>query len=152
MPGKSAILIKICGSSERAQHLLSLVKEALLVELWEIFLLSSKEVNLAESAASLFSTVHGAGRLLGRTQAKGKRDRKTGKQLTEGIINREEHDAWIKRVGVEVRGSDLDESPYAYKRIEEVLKAHEGTIKILHTLTPIGVCMADDRTFDPYKD
>jgi tRNA-splicing ligase RtcB len=105
-----------------------------------------------ESAATLFSTVHGAGRLLGRTQAKGKRDRKTGKQLTEGIINREEHDAWIKRVGVEVRGSDLDESPYAYKRIEEVLKAHEETIKILHTLTPIGVCMASSNEYDPWKD
>ena len=104
------------------------------------------------SRSSLYSTVHGAGRNLGRTQAKGKRDRKTGKQLTEGLVKREEHDAWIKRAGVEVRGGDLDESPYAYKRIEQVLKAHEGTIKILHTLTPIGVCMADDRTFDPYKD
>ena len=105
-----------------------------------------------QSISSLYSTVHGAGRLLGRTQAKGKRDRKTGKQLTEGMVKREEHNAWIKRVGVEVRGSDLDESPYAYKRIEEVLKAHKETIKILHTLTPIGVCMADDRTIDPYKD
>jgi tRNA-splicing ligase RtcB len=105
-----------------------------------------------ESAASLCSTIHGAGRLLGRNQAKGKRDRKTGKQLTPGLVKREEHDAWIKRVGVEVRGSDLDESPYAYKRIEDVLQAHSSTIKIIHTLNPIGVCMADDRTFDPYKD
>ncbi len=53
---------------------------------------------------------------------------------------------------ITVRGSDLDESPYAYKRIEQVLAAHVGTIKILHTLQPIGVCMDDDRTFDPYKD
>jgi len=109
-------------------------------------------VESPESAASLFSTVHGAGRLLGRNQAKGKRDRKTGKQLTAGLVNKQDHDAWIKRVGVEVRGGDLDESPYAYKRIDEVLRAHEGTIKILHTLSPIGVCMADDRTNDPYKD
>lgn len=105
-----------------------------------------------ESAASLCSTIHGAGRLLGRNQAKGKRDRKTGKQLTPGLVKREEHDAWIKRVGVEVRGSDLDESPLAYKRIHGVLAAHGSTINILHTLTPIGVCMADDRTHDPYKD
>lgn len=105
-----------------------------------------------EQSASLYSTVHGAGRLLGRTQAKGKRDRKTGKQLTAPMVNRGDHDAWIRRRGVEVRGGDLDESPYAYKRIDEVLQAHSGTIKILHTLTPIGVCMADDRTFDPYKD
>lgn len=106
----------------------------------------------SESKTTLYSTVHGAGRLFGRTQAKGKICRKTGKQLTDGLVKRSDHDEWIKRKGVEVRGGDLDESPYAYKRIEEVLKAHEGTVKVLHTLTPIGVCMADDRTFDPYKD
>lgn len=105
-----------------------------------------------ESAASLFSTVHGAGRLLGRTQAKGKRCRKTGKQLTEGLVKQSEHDDWMRSRGVEIRGGDLDESPYAYKRIDKVLDAHSGSIKIIHTLTPIGVCMADDRTFDPYKD
>ncbi len=105
-----------------------------------------------ESKKTLYSTIHGAGRLLGRTQAKGKRDRRTGKQLTPGLVIQEEHDAWMRHVGVELRGSDLDESPYAYKRIENVLGAHKDTIKILHTLTPIGVCMADDRTYDPYKD
>jgi tRNA-splicing ligase RtcB (3'-phosphate/5'-hydroxy nucleic acid ligase) len=106
-----------------------------------------------ESTQSLNSTIHGAGRLLGRTQAKGKICRKTGKQLTEGLVKRQEHDAWIKRVAVELRGGDLDESPYAYKRIDEVLRAHEGTIKILHTLTPVGVVMADPkRDFDPYRD
>jgi tRNA-splicing ligase RtcB len=102
---------------------------------------------------SLFSTIHGAGRLLSRTQAKGKRDRKSGRQLTEGLIKREEHDAWIKRVGIELRGGDLDESPYCYRRIEKVLKDCRETVKIVHVLTPIGVCMADDkRDFDPYKD
>ena len=43
----------------------------------------------------------------------------------------------MKRKGVELRGGDLDESPYAYKRIEEVLAAHKDTINILHTLHPI---------------
>jgi tRNA-splicing ligase RtcB len=105
-----------------------------------------------DSTVSLFSTVHGAGRSLGRTQAKGKRDRKTGKQLTEGLVKRSEHDAWISRIGVEVRGGDLDESPLAYKRIEQVLKAHAGTIKILHTLSPIGVSMCPADYYDPYKD
>jgi len=105
-----------------------------------------------ENAQALYSTIHGAGRLLGRNQAKGKRCRKTGKMLTEGLVKREEHDAWIKKAGVEVRGGDLDESPLAYKRIEEVLAHHSNTIKILHILKPIGVCMADSRIFDPYKD
>lgn len=105
-----------------------------------------------DSKLSLFSTIHGAGRAMGRTQAKGKTCRKTGKQLSEGMVRKSEHDEWIKRVGVEVRGGGLDESPYAYKRIESVLEAHSQTINILHTLTPIGVCMADKREYDPYKD
>lgn len=109
-------------------------------------------VQSEESKMALYSTIHGAGRSMGRTQAKGKTNRKTGSKISEGLVSKSAHDQWIKRVGVEVRGGDLDESPYAYKRIENVLGAHLKTIKILHTLTPIGVCMADDRNFDPYKD
>ena len=48
------------------------------------------------------------------------------------------------------RGGGLDESPHCYKHLQGVLDAHEGTIKILHTLRPIGVAMAD--TEDPYRD
>jgi len=105
-----------------------------------------------ESAQALYSTIHGAGRIMGRTQAKGKTHRKTGRRITDGLVKKNEHDAWIKRMGVEVRGGGLDESPYAYKRIEDVLKAHDKTIKILHTLKPIGVAMAPEKEFDPYKD
>jgi len=103
-------------------------------------------------SASLYSTVHGAGRAMGRVQAKGKTCRRTGKQLTEGLVKREAHDAWMRGANVELRGGGLDESPYAYKRIGDVLQAHSETVKILHTLTPIGVAMADERDFDPYKD
>ena len=108
-------------------------------------------IDSPESRSSLFSTIHGAGRAMGRMQAKGKYD-KRGKCLREGLVRKSEHDEWIKRIAVEVRGGGLDESPYAYKRIETVLDAHKSTINILHKLTPIGVCMASDRTFDPYKD
>ncbi|MFN4175299.1 MAG: RtcB family protein, partial [Parachlamydiaceae bacterium] len=94
---------------------------------------------------ALHSTIHGAGRVMGRMQAKGKKGKK-------GLVDPVKHREWIKNAGVILRGGDLDESPYAYKRIEQVLKAHEGTVKILHTLTPIGVAMADSREFDPYKD
>lgn len=104
------------------------------------------------SKAALYSTVHGAGRAMGRTQAKGKTCRKTGRQLTEGLVNKSEHIAWMERAKVEVRGGGLDESPYAYKRIESVLEAHKDTIKILHTLRPIGVAMSPENEYDPYKD
>jgi tRNA-splicing ligase RtcB len=33
-----------------------------------------------------------------------------------------------------------------------VLAAHAATIRILHTLTPVGVAMAEANGFDPYKD
>jgi tRNA-splicing ligase RtcB (3'-phosphate/5'-hydroxy nucleic acid ligase) len=100
---------------------------------------------------ALYSTIHGAGRAMGRTQAKGKRD-KRGNVVRAGLISKDAMQSWIKDYGVELRGADVDEAPQAYKRIEEVISAHKGTIDILHTLRPIGVCMADSRTKDPYKD
>lgn len=50
------------------------------------------------------------------------------------------------------QGGGLDESPHCYKRLDEVLAAQGGTIRILHTLTPVGVAMAGADEFDPYND
>lgn len=108
-------------------------------------------VESAESQSLLYSTVHGAGRQMGRMQAKGKYDKK-GNCIRPGLVEKAAHEEWIRHRGVEVRGGDLDESPLAYKRIESVLAAHSETVTILHTLNPIGVCMADKRDWDPYKD
>jgi tRNA-splicing ligase RtcB len=33
-----------------------------------------------------------------------------------------------------------------------VLAQHAGSIRVLHTLRPLGVVMAGDDDFDPYKD
>jgi tRNA-splicing ligase RtcB (3'-phosphate/5'-hydroxy nucleic acid ligase) len=46
----------------------------------------------------------------------------------------------------------LDESPDCYKRLSDVLAEHGDSIRILHTLTPVGVAMAGATEFDPYKD
>jgi tRNA-splicing ligase RtcB len=54
--------------------------------------------------------------------------------------------------GIQLRGGAADEAPDAYKRLERVLAAHEGTIRVLHRLEPLGVAMAGPETFDPYKD
>jgi tRNA-splicing ligase RtcB len=54
--------------------------------------------------------------------------------------------------GIELRGGAADEAPAAYKRLDDVLAHHAGTIRILHRLVPIGVAMAPAETFDPYKD
>ena len=51
-----------------------------------------------------------------------------------------------------LRGGDLDEAPQAYRRLDEVLAQHSGTIEVLHTLRPLGVAMAGKDIKDPYKD
>jgi tRNA-splicing ligase RtcB len=101
---------------------------------------------------SLYSTVPGAGRVMGRMEAKGKVDRKTGEVKRAGRVTQEMMDGWLMRANVELRGGGLDESPDCYKRLPDVLAEHGDSIKILHTLTPVGVAMAGANEHDPYKD
>jgi len=105
-----------------------------------------------EAKHSLYSTVHGAGRVMGRMEARGKTDRKTGQVLRPGKVTSEMMQGWLRKANVELRGAGLDESPDCYKRLSEVLVEHGESIRILHTLTPVGVAMAGANEFDPYKD
>jgi tRNA-splicing ligase RtcB len=102
-------------------------------------------------AQSLYSTVHGAGRIMGRMEAKGKVD-KRGVVKREAKVTQAMMDDWVTGAHVELRGAGVDESPHCYKRLPEVLAEHEGMIRVIHTLTPIGVAMAGKDTFDPFKD
>jgi tRNA-splicing ligase RtcB (3'-phosphate/5'-hydroxy nucleic acid ligase) len=102
--------------------------------------------------AALFSTVHGAGRVMSRTQAAGKRNRRTGEVISPGRVSPEMMQAWVKEKGVILRGGGLDESPHAYRRLPDVLAAQEGTVEVLHTLKPLVVVMAGAEEVDPYKD
>lgn len=104
-----------------------------------------------DSDWSLNSTVHGAGRVMSRTQAAGKMNYKT-RTRSGGQITKEMMMDWVNGFGVTLRGADTDESPQAYKRLPEVLKHHEDSINILHTLKPLGVAMAGRDVVDPYKD
>jgi tRNA-splicing ligase RtcB len=101
---------------------------------------------------ALYSTVHGAGRVMSRTQAAGKRNRRTGRQITTGRVTPEMMHDWVRGRGVILRGGGLDESPHVYRRLPEVLAAQGGTIEVLHTLRPLVVVMAGADEFDPYKD
>lgn len=103
-------------------------------------------------ANALYSTVHGAGRVMSRTQAKGKTHRKTGAVITPGLVTPEMMHDWLEEKGVILRGGGLDESPHAYRRLPDVLAAQGDTIRVLHTLTPLIVVMAGANEFDPYKD
>ncbi len=97
-----------------------------------------------ESKTALYSTVHGAGRVMSRTAARGKRSWKSGKIISQGLVSKKMMMNWVKQKKVELRGADTDESPHCYKRLPEVLKEHSKTIRILHTLKPIGVAMAGE--------
>lgn len=101
---------------------------------------------------ALFSTVHGAGRVMSRTEAAGKRNRRTGKVLKPGKVTPEMMTQWVREKGVVLRGGGLDESPHAYRRLPDVLSAQRGTVEVLHTLQPLIVVMAGADLFDPYKD
>lgn len=114
---------------------------------------SSDDVNVqAQQRAAMYSTVHGAGRVLGRKQAAGIYDRKTGVCKREGLVKPEMMQEWLQRSGVILKGGGLDESPHCYKRLPEVLAAQGDTVRVLHTFTPLGVAMAGANEFDPYKD
>ena len=49
-------------------------------------------------------------------------------------------------------GGGADEAPEVYKRLPEVLAAHGDSIRVKHTLRPLGVAMAGRDVVDPYKD
>jgi tRNA-splicing ligase RtcB len=92
-----------------------------------------------EARESLYSTVHGAGRVMSRRQAKRSVD-------WNAVRDR------VRERGVVLRGGGSDEAPEAYKRLPEVLGAHAGSIRVKHTLRPVGVAMAGPRVRDPYRD
>jgi tRNA-splicing ligase RtcB (3'-phosphate/5'-hydroxy nucleic acid ligase) len=112
---------------------------------------AAEDVRTAQHEA-LFSTVHGAGRVMSRTQAAGKRNRRTGEIISPGRVTPEMMKSWMDDKGVILRGGGLDESPHAYRRLPEVLSAQEGTVEVLHTLRPLVVVMAGANERDPYKD
>lgn len=115
-------------------------------------------VDTEEARRALRSTVHGAGRIMSRTQAAGKKrwvregGRRVQKTLKEGQVSRQMMIERVRAAGVELRGAGTDESPHVYRPLREVLDAHVGAIKVLHTLRPLGVAMAGEDEADPYKD
>ena len=111
------------------------------------------------SKEGLYSTVHGAGRIMSRTKAAGKIRWKRGKDgkkrrtiIKKGVVDFNKTRQKAIRLGVELRGGGADESPECYKKLSHVLNYQGETIKVLFELQPIGVVMAGDEIYDPYKD
>jgi tRNA-splicing ligase RtcB len=120
-------------------------------------------VESGESEQALFSTVHGAGRVMSRTQAAGRirRRRRPGpagrkvwveEQIKPGVVDWPAVQSRLREQGIVLMGGGADEAPEVYKRLPDVLAAHGETIRVKHTLRPLGVAMAGRDVFDPYKD
>jgi tRNA-splicing ligase RtcB len=104
--------------------------------------------------ASLYSTVHGAGRVMSRTEARGKVKGwgRNARIVAPGKVSWDMVKEWLGPRGVILRGGGLDEAPQAYRRLPDVLAAQGDTIRVRHTLRPLIVVMAGENEFDPYKD
>jgi tRNA-splicing ligase RtcB len=96
-------------------------------------------VDSSSAASALYSTVHGAGRVMSRRQAK-------------RAVNFRAVQDRLRARGTVLRGAGADEAPEVYRRLEDVLAPHAGTIEIEHTLHPRIVVMAGADVVDPYKD
>jgi tRNA-splicing ligase RtcB len=107
-------------------------------------------VESSDAAESLYSTVHGAGRVMSRSQAAGRFRR--GKQVKPGVVDWPAVQARLREQGIVLVGGGADEAPEVYKRLPEVLDAHGDSIRVKHRLRPLGVAMAGRDVVDPYKD
>jgi len=117
-------------------------------------ILEGSSADTETQRAALYSTVHGAGRVMSRTEARGKTKGwgKRAKIVAPGKVSWEMVNDWLGPRGVILRGGGLDEAPHAYRRLPDVLAAQGDTVRVLHTLTPLIVVMAGENEYDPYKD
>lgn len=83
-------------------------------------------------STSLRSASHGAGRLMSRTQARN--------SFTQSQMN-----ALLEQAGVTLLSGGLDESPFAYKDINDVMSAQQELVDVVAQFKPKLVRMADDR-------
>ena len=71
---------------------------------------------------------------------------------SNGLVDFEAEKARLVDRGVILRGAGADEAPPVYRKLQDVLDAHAGTIEVMHILRPRIVVMAGNDVEDPYKD
>jgi tRNA-splicing ligase RtcB (3'-phosphate/5'-hydroxy nucleic acid ligase) len=119
-------------------------------------------VESKEAEESLFSTVHGAGRVMSRTRAAGRfryrkqvvsgRTVRVQEQVKPGVVDWPAVQARLREQGIVLVGGGADEAPEVYKRLPDVLTAHAGSVRVKQRLRPLGVAMAGRDVYDPFKD
>jgi tRNA-splicing ligase RtcB len=110
--------------------------------------------NTSAAKENLYSTIHGAGRIMSRTQAAGKFQGWGAKRVrvSEGLVNERKMRERVKAKGVALFGAGADEAPDCYRKLDDVLACHLDSIAVETRLTPVIVCMAGSNEQDPYKD
>jgi tRNA-splicing ligase RtcB (3'-phosphate/5'-hydroxy nucleic acid ligase) len=113
-------------------------------------------VESPHAEASLSSTVHGAGRVMSRTKAAGRVRRRKRWACSHRDCDR------LFETGAERSCPDhptarlrkvwVDEQISPGVVVPEVLAAHGDSIRVKHTLRPLGVAMAGRDVVDLYKD
>ena len=90
----------------------------------------------------------------GRCPEHGKPLRKARRlqQVKPGVVDWPAVQERLRRQGIVLVGGGADEAPEVYKRLPDVLAAHAGSMRVQHTLRPLGVAMAGRDVYDPYKD
>ncbi|MEO8405294.1 MAG: RtcB family protein, partial [Chitinophagaceae bacterium] len=83
--------------------------------------------------AAVNSAAHGAGRKMSRTAAL--------KSITHEAMKDE-----LRKYGVKLMGGGLDEAPFAYKNIAEVMKSQQQLVEVVGTFTPKIVKMTGGTT------
>jgi tRNA-splicing ligase RtcB len=83
---------------------------------------------------SINSASHGAGRVMSRRRAK-------------ETLSKNEVLKHLRKSGIELIGSGLDEAPMVYKNIHEVMARQQDLVNVLGRFTPKVVRMCGDRKF-----
>ena len=119
-------------------------------------------VESPENEQALYSTVHGAGRVMSRSRAAGRfryrkrvvdgRTVRVQEQVKPGVVDWPAVQKRMREQGIVLIGGGADEAPEVYKRLPDVLAAHGGSVRVKHRLRPLGVAMAGRDVYDPYKD
>jgi tRNA-splicing ligase RtcB len=113
-----------------------------------------KGVPTSEAVDSLFSVMHGAGRIMSRRKAAGKSRYVKGRRIpiSPGLVDFAKVQQDIRDEGIILRGAGADEAPEVYRPLMDVLEFHKGTVDVEEVLRPVVVVMAGADVEDPYKD
>ncbi|HNH27581.1 MAG TPA: RtcB family protein, partial [Anaerolineales bacterium] len=70
--------------------------------------------------------------------------RKMSRRVAINSISKRDRDDYLKERGVTLLGGGIDESPQAYKQIEDVITAQHDLVDVIGKFTPRIVRMADE--------